>query len=304
MTQVISFTDYVPAARFDAVPWAHVKVEEGTTSAGPWVTLSTINLSPLDADPSNPQERDITVTNGTAPDLWYRLTFSDASGNTGQPSAPVQNADASTDSLATTADMEARLGITFTSDERDRAATLLDQASGLVRTHARQHITLVTGDTLVVPGNYTDRLRLPQRPVVQVTNVSAVFYNGTPFNMASMLYYLDRDDLVRYSFPVGAERNFYTFGNGWLGPAYTITVTYDHGFDPNADPVPYPLRLAASVALDCAIRAYTNPAGLAQSEIGGVLESYAPGSGMLLTAEEKWNIDDAFRTKSDTISLR
>lgn len=91
MSEVVSFFDYTPAPRFDSTPWTDVQIEEAATSSGPWTVIDTLALSPTDADPANPQSRSFTITNGTAPDLWYRVTFVDGGGNLSLPSAPVQN---------------------------------------------------------------------------------------------------------------------------------------------------------------------------------------------------------------------
>jgi len=91
MTVVVSLEDYRPSPRYDAVPWTQARIEEGTASLGPWVTLETQNLSPVDADPANPAYRDFTTALGTAVELWYRIVFLDAGANTGLPTFPVQN---------------------------------------------------------------------------------------------------------------------------------------------------------------------------------------------------------------------
>lgn len=92
MSQVISFTGYTPAARYDSTPWTEVRIEEGATSAGPWTLIDTIALSPVDSDPANPATRSFTTSNASDTDgLWYRLTFADAAGATLEPTFPVQN---------------------------------------------------------------------------------------------------------------------------------------------------------------------------------------------------------------------
>lgn len=91
MSEVVSFANYTPAPRFDSTPWTDVQIEEATASSGPWTVIDTIALTPTDADPSAPAARSFTITNGTAPDLWYRITFVDGGGNLSLPSAPVQN---------------------------------------------------------------------------------------------------------------------------------------------------------------------------------------------------------------------
>jgi len=92
MTQVISFEDYLPSPRYDALPWTQVKIEEGTASVGPWTLIDTIAISPVDVDPSLPAYRNFTTALASDPaDLWYRLTFFDAAGKFAQPTFPVQN---------------------------------------------------------------------------------------------------------------------------------------------------------------------------------------------------------------------
>jgi hypothetical protein len=102
MSVVVTFAEIVPPPRFDDVPWEQVRIEEGATSAGAWTTIDTLTLDPLDNDPSDPQSRDFTTPNGTAPDLWYRLTFIDGAAGESLPTVPVQNR--SEDSPYTTTD--------------------------------------------------------------------------------------------------------------------------------------------------------------------------------------------------------
>ena len=91
MAIVVTLEDYRPSPRYDALPWTQARIEEGTASVGPWVTLETQNLSPVDADPRNPAYRSFTTQLGTAPEQWYRIVFLDATGDVGLPTFPVQN---------------------------------------------------------------------------------------------------------------------------------------------------------------------------------------------------------------------
>lgn len=91
MPIVVSLEDYRPSPRYDGDPWTQAQIQEGTASTGPWTTLETINLSPVDADPRNPAYRNFTTDLGTAAELWYRIVFLDASLDTGLPTFPVQN---------------------------------------------------------------------------------------------------------------------------------------------------------------------------------------------------------------------
>jgi len=92
MSQIISFEDYVPSARYDLMPWTEVRIAEGTASTGPFTDIGTQALSPVDVDPSQPASRDFTVTTASdEADLWYQLTFYDAAGAFALPTFPVQN---------------------------------------------------------------------------------------------------------------------------------------------------------------------------------------------------------------------
>lgn len=96
MTQVVSFVDYTPAARFDGDAWTEVDIEEADTDdgdsvTGDWTVIETIALSPVDADPEQPATRSFTTTLAGDGELWYRLVFRDADGDEQQPTNPVQN---------------------------------------------------------------------------------------------------------------------------------------------------------------------------------------------------------------------
>lgn len=303
-TAVVSLTDFTPAPRYDAVAWASAIIEEAPAASGPWTLLDTIALSPLDADPTTPSSRSFTITNATASTgLWYRVQFVDGAGGLGEYATPVYNGD-QTSLLASVEELEARLGIEFTDAEELRAATLLGLVSDLIRGHVRQRITLVTNDVLTIPGSWGDRILLPERPVVKVSSITATFYNsGTPVDLPSLAWYVDKDELVRYAFPVGLDRHFFTNGNGWLGPGYTLAITYDHGYDAGAIPMPRQLAVAKSVALEVAARVWINPAAAAQSTIAGVSASYT-AAGLMFTTEETADLRDAFRRQAQTIGLR
>jgi hypothetical protein len=91
MTQVVTLEGFQPSPRYDGLAWTQARIEEGTASVGPWVTLETQNLSPVDADPTNPATRNFTTQLAGDGELWYRIVFVDADGDIGQPTYPVQN---------------------------------------------------------------------------------------------------------------------------------------------------------------------------------------------------------------------
>jgi hypothetical protein len=88
---VVSLEDFRPSPRYDSLPWTDAQIQEAPASTGPWVTLETQTLSPVDADPRNPAYRSFTTVLGTAAEQWYRVIFLDAAVATGLPTAPIQN---------------------------------------------------------------------------------------------------------------------------------------------------------------------------------------------------------------------
>ena len=91
MSVAVSFVGYTPPARFDAVPWTDAQIEEAAASDGTYAIIDTVSLGTPDVDPANPASRNFTTPNGTAPDLWYRVVFLDASLVTSEPTTPVHN---------------------------------------------------------------------------------------------------------------------------------------------------------------------------------------------------------------------
>lgn len=93
MGHVVSFTDYRPPPRFDALPWTDARIYEMATAdavEADWTLIDTIALS-ADPDPADPAYRSFTTQLGTDVDLWYRVTFVDADGDIASPTVAVQN---------------------------------------------------------------------------------------------------------------------------------------------------------------------------------------------------------------------
>jgi hypothetical protein len=134
MSQVITFENYVPTPRYDATPWTQAVIQEALTADAAnddWTTIETITLSPVDADPENPQSRDFTTENASdTPELWYRIIFSDADGDELLPTVPVQNVTP-TVAYASVTELARILKIRAVSDEqRDAMERVLLVASG------------------------------------------------------------------------------------------------------------------------------------------------------------------------------
>lgn len=107
MAQVITFEDFTPPPRFDGHAWTNVKIEEtDDPDTGVWATIDTLTLSPADSDPASPATRSFTTELATdLPDLWYRITFIDGTGDESQPSVPIQNTASAVAPYATVAEL-------------------------------------------------------------------------------------------------------------------------------------------------------------------------------------------------------
>lgn len=69
---------FTPPKRFDGDPWTDVRIDESGSEDGPWTPLETIPLSPVDSDPSAPQERHVTTDQALLAEGWYRLVVLDS----------------------------------------------------------------------------------------------------------------------------------------------------------------------------------------------------------------------------------
>lgn len=83
------------------------------------------------------------------------------------------------DPLADLSDISDRLGRPLTEAEETRAQALLVDASAKVRSYTKQNFTRTDNETVVVRAQQGE-IRLPQRPVIDVTSVVAIGAGGAP----------------------------------------------------------------------------------------------------------------------------
>lgn len=183
--------------------------------------------------------------------------------------------------LATTADLEARLGRDLTAEEAARAPSLLVDASGAVRLRARQPLTEATS-TARLRARGT-KVRLPRRPTTAVDAVADVEGNALDFTWYA-------GQVVTLSaVPLG----------GW------VDVTYTHGYAVGDD------RLAPIVGVVCAM--VFRALGVKPTEVGYQSESVggysytvgaAAAAGAVGMLEAEGKIVDAFAgPKIGTVQL-
>lgn len=130
--------------------------------------------------------------------------------------------------LASTTDLEARMGRPLAPSEYPRAEALLDDASALVRDYTNQDFSRTDNDTAVLRAQQGE-IRLPQRPVLDVTSVVALGAGGAP-DLPIVGWEWDGLDIVR-TLTVSPVINL---PEVWIEDdldAYpgTYRVTYSHG---------------------------------------------------------------------------
>ena len=130
--------------------------------------------------------------------------------------------------LATTEDLQSRLGRDLTDAEQARAEALLGDASAMIRAYTGQTFDKVTGDVATLRVQ-SGTVRLPQRPVTAVTSVVAIGGAGMP-DVAVIDYVFDGIDQIRIgegTFIINLPAIWWD-DDGYPG---TFRVTYDHGYD-------------------------------------------------------------------------
>ncbi|MCO6011418.1 hypothetical protein NE236_41360 [Actinoallomurus purpureus] len=175
--------------------------------------------------------------------------------------------------LATVEQLTARLRQPLDTTEATQALT---DASGLVRAIARQTISFVAGDTVILVGG--DRtLTLPQRPAVvddahPLTVVERGVFGGEDIPMVEHRDFERVGNVLTRGYPWYWTNNTRLMGwpynrpLGVWGPR--VQVTYSHGYQTIPDDV-------IAIVLDVAQVLWSNPDGLRSKTVGGYSETYA-----------------------------
>lgn len=145
MSVVVTFERFRPPARYDLLPWTEARIEEAETEDGTFVQIDVHTLSPVDPDPSDPAYRSFTTENGTDDELWYRIVFADADGDTTVPTDPIQNLALSgvtvDEAYATADELAAILHVNATSNATALERVLLAAAGEIVTETGRSDFT-------------------------------------------------------------------------------------------------------------------------------------------------------------------
>lgn len=205
--------------------------------------------------------------------------------------------------LASLSDLSDRLGRPLNAMEEARAQALLADASAKVRSYTKRTFSRVDNETLTARAQQGE-IRLPQRPVLDVTSVVAVGAGGAP-DLPVVGWQWDGLDIVRAisDSPVinMPERWYEEDLDAYPG---TFRVTYSHG---SAE---IPADIVAIVAR-MALRTLTAPtvAGGVTGETIGPYSYRTDGTGIgtavAMTDEDRRELDDAgYRPKAGMSLVR
>jgi len=207
------------------------------------------------------------------------------------------------DPLASLTDLSDRLGRPLTAPEEMRAQALLLDASAKVRSYTKQNFTRTDNETVVVRAQQGE-IRLPQRPVLDVTSVVAIGAGGAP-DLPVVGWQWDGLDIIRTCMdsPVINLPELWYEDDVEAYPG-TYRVTYSHGEAQVPDVI---VGIVARIVL----RTLTAPtmAGGVTGETIGPYSYRTDGSGIgtavVMTDEDRRELADAgYRPKAGMSMVR
>lgn len=201
--------------------------------------------------------------------------------------------------LASQADLEARLGRPLSPAEEARVDALLADASAVVRAYTGQTFAVVEDDIVVLRA-IGGSLKLPQRPVTDVTQVRVLGGSGALPDFVTLDWQFDGIDTIR----VGDGVTVINLPEAWWdddGYPGTYEVTYSHG---------YPTVPADVLSVVCGMAARTLTAptkagGVVSETIGSYsyrLDSAGAGIGVAMGSEDR-RILARYRNAATTIKV-
>lgn len=205
--------------------------------------------------------------------------------------------------LASLTDLSDRLGRPLTSVEETRGQALLADASAKVRSYTKQTFTRTDNEIVVVRAQQGE-IRLPQRPVIDVTAVVAIGAGGAP-DLPVVGWQWDGLDIVRTAVgsPVINLPELWYEDDVEAYPG-TYRVTYSHGAAQVPDDI-------VGIVARMALRTLTAPtvAGGVTGETIGPYSYRTDGSGIgtavVMTEEDRRELADAgYRPKAGMSMVR
>ena len=195
------------------------------------------------------------------------------------------------DPLASVTDLSDRLGRPLTSTEEARAQALLADASAKVRSYTKRTFTRTDNETVILRAQQGE-IRLPQRPVIDVTAVVAIGTGGAP-DLPVTGWQWDGIDIIRTS----TDSPAINMPELWYdedAAAYpgTYRVTYSHGEAQIPDVV---VGIVARMALRT-LTAPTVAGGITGETIGPYsyrTDGSGAGTAVLMSDDDRQELKDA-----------
>lgn len=195
------------------------------------------------------------------------------------------------DPLASVTDLSDRLGRPLTSTEEARAQALLADASAKVRAYTKRTFTRTDNETVVMRAQQGE-IRLPRRPVIDVTAVVAVGAGGAP-DLPVVGWQWDGLDIIRTitdSPAINMPELWYDEDvDAYPG---TYRVTYSHGEAQVPDVV---VGIVARMALRT-LTAPTAAGGITGETIGPYsyrTDGSGSGTAVLMSDDDRQELKDA-----------
>lgn len=255
MTYVQSFSAVTPPPRYDAVAWTELEVWESATEDGTFLLIDTQSIA-VDATPESPNTVQITTTDATLAEGWYRFRFKDATPNYSNYTESVL-APAGSDGTMYFSVAELRARFPELTIEDYPEATVSDAIALAVEAfeHAADVAFVPRTETFTLTSGNPLRLDLPRQKVTSIDSIE-----GSTTGTVAV------DGQI-----VGGV---FINANPW-SPAETLTVTLTHGYDET------PLEVRWAVMLMARNWLIRSPSDDRRTQLptegGGVINLATPG---------------------------
>lgn len=229
-----TFENYRPPRRYDSEPYTVARIEESALPTSGFAALEEIVLAPVDADPADPQVRNLTTDQATLEAAWYRIVWVDAddaeyTGEAVYFSTVTPNAG----DLTSLGAMRLYLQKPAADTEQDEIIEqLITRASAAITRHCDREFVPTPGveRVLLYEPNERGYLSLAPYDLRTATQVQIDTDNGSPTEIEAADYRL---------YPRGGPDGVYTYMRLYVrtgtssvwGDEREVTITGDWGFE-------------------------------------------------------------------------
>jgi hypothetical protein len=209
--------------------------------------------------------------------------------------------------FATVDELQDRMGVPIPVEKYPTAQSVLRAATNAIRREARRTLSLVVDETVELhPQGEAIAVRLPETPVWWIRRITLALVPGISNGIVITNYEVTQWGRVRWTLAdfssiMSAAINAPTLEVEW---APLVVVTYTHGYLTSEDALPsmpdgaaapisfdpavgWPLdETLKDICLDVAVRAFSNPEGIATETTGNTQTQWGDAKGVSLTGDE------------------